>query len=137
MGSLRQSLLRDAPRDPSFVLFLAALVLCLFQSADQPGSISHSAGTTVTVVPSDVALIALAAAVATRIARRRAFPRQALALTVAALVFAGVVFLTAAMNGSTAFVAGAKLVELAALMVGAVSSSTRPSDCGSSWRCSR
>lgn len=120
MGSLRQSLLRDAPRDPSFVLFLVALALCLFQSADQPGFDLPFGSTTVTVVPADIALLALAAATAVRIIERRVFPRQALGLTVAALVFAALIFLTAVANGSTAAVAGAKLVELAALMVGAV-----------------
>lgn len=120
MGSLRQSLLRDAAGDPTFVLFLVAVALCLFQSADQPGVDAGLGQTTVTIVPSDVVLAALAIAVAIRIGRRRTFPRQAVALTVAALVFAALVVLTAATNGSTAFVAAAKLVELAVLMVGAI-----------------
>ena len=131
MGSLRQSLLREAPGDPSFWLFLAALTLCLFQSADQPGFDLGFASTTLSVVPADIALLALAAATAVRLIGRRAFPPQALWLTVAALVFAALVFLTAVANGSTAAVAGAKLVELAALMVGRSCSSTRRSGCGS------
>ena len=77
MGSLRQSLLRDAAGDPTFVLFLVAVALCLFQSADQPGVDAGLGQTTVTVVPSDVVLAALAIAVAIRIGRRRTFPSGA------------------------------------------------------------
>jgi hypothetical protein len=120
MGSLRQSSLRDAPRDLTFVLFLATLVLCLFKSTDQPGIDLPLGGTTATIVPGDVALLALAAAVAVRIARRQSFPREALWLTVTGLVFAGVILASAATNGATPFVTATKLVELMALMVGAV-----------------
>jgi hypothetical protein len=118
MGSLRQSILRDAARDRSFALFLVTLVLCLFRAADQPGFDVGLGGTSLTFVPADAALGALAVAVALRLLGRRAYPRAASALTVAALVLAGLIVLSAVGNGSTALVAAAKLAELAALLVG-------------------
>lgn len=117
MGSLRQSILREAARDRSFALFLVTLVLSLFRAADQPGFDVSLAGTTLTFVPADLALGALAVAVALRIVHRASYPRAAAGLTGAALVLAAVIAASAAGNGSTALVAAAKLVELAALLV--------------------
>jgi hypothetical protein len=117
MGSLRQSLLREAARDRSFVLFLVTLVLCLFRAADQPGLDISLAGTSLTFVPADLALGALAVAVAFRLARVGAYPPAATALTAAALALACLIAVSAVGNGSTALVAAAKLTELAALLV--------------------
>ncbi len=120
MARLRQSLVRDAAADPPFILFLVAVAASLIRAADQPGLDLELGSTSVTVVATDVVLAALAVTLAVRIVRTRRYPREAAALTAAAAVLGGLIVVTAALNGAGAFVAAAKLVELATLLVGAV-----------------
>jgi hypothetical protein len=120
MARLRQSLVRDAAADPAFLLFLGAVAASLIRAADQPGIDLEIVGTSVTIVLTDVLLAMLAVMVAARIVRTRHYPRQAAALTTAAVVLAGLIVVTALPNSAGAFVSAAKLVELAALLVGAV-----------------
>lgn len=120
MGGLRQRIVRDATRDTTFMLFLVALVLSLVRARDQPGLDVTVGSETITVIPADLALVALGISVAVRCGRRRSYPRPAVPLTAAALVFAGLVVATAVVNGGTAFVAAGKLVELATLMIGGI-----------------
>lgn len=120
MARLRQSLVGDAAADPAFFLFLGAVATSLIRAADQPGLDLEIGSTSITIVLTDVVLAVLAVTVAARIVRTRHYPRQAAALTAAAVVLAGLIVVTAALNSGSAFVTAVKLVELAALLVGAV-----------------
>ena len=117
MGHLRQSAIREA-RDPAFAILLAAIGVSLVKATDQPGLSVGLAATSLRIVLSDVLLACLAVALALRIVRTRTYPRRAALLTITALAFAALILTTALANGSTAFVAGGKLVSLAALLVG-------------------
>lgn len=107
-------------RNPAFALLLVAIAASFVKAVDQPGFSLSAGGTSVRIVVSDLLLAALAVVVVVRVWRRRSYPRSALALTVAAAVFAGLVVVTAVANGSTALVAAGKLVTLGALLVGCV-----------------
>jgi hypothetical protein len=120
MGRFRQSTMRNALADPVFLLWLAAIALSLLRAADLPGIELHAGGTAVTVVPTDIALVALAVSLGARIVRTGRYPRAAVATTAAAGAFALLILGTGAANGSSPFVAAGKLVELVTLLVAAV-----------------
>jgi hypothetical protein len=119
MGRLFQSAVKEA-RDPAFTLLLAAMVLSLVKAVDQPGVTLTIGSASVRIVVSDVLLAMLAAVIVVRVARRRVFPRQSVALGLAGLAFALLILASALGNGSTAFVAAGKLTILATLLFGCV-----------------
>ncbi len=106
-------------RSPRVALLLFTLALCLVRAPDQPGLAIGIGGTSARVVPGDVALAVLLVVALLELARRR-LPRAAWPTLVAAAAFCALVLATAAANGASAFVAGGKLVELAALGLGTV-----------------
>jgi hypothetical protein len=120
MFRLRQSMLRSALADPVFLLFLGAIVLSLIKAVNLPGAEFNAGGSSVTVVPTDVVLVALAVALAARIARTRRYPRAAAAVTGTAAAFGALIVLTGAANGASALITSGKLVEIATLLVAAV-----------------
>ncbi len=107
--------MRSSPRN----IFLVAVALSLWRAVDQPSLDIRFGGTTASLVPTDLALVALAVScvVATlqQGARRIGWPWLA-----AGGCFVLLVLGTALANGAAAFVAGAKVTELAALSLGAL-----------------
>ncbi len=120
MFRLRQSMTRSDLTDPVFLLFLGAIVLSLIKAVDMPGVDIGVGGSSVTLVPTDVVLAALAVALGVRIARARHYPRAAAAVTGAAAALGALIVLTGATNGSSALITSVKLVEFATLLVAAV-----------------
>jgi hypothetical protein len=104
-------------RSPRFALLIVTLAFCLVRARDQPGLDVSFGNTTATIVPADVLLFALACVALWTIART-GFPPGSIPAIAAAAVFCLILAGTAATNGSVAFVAGVKLVELAALGLG-------------------
>jgi hypothetical protein len=116
--ALKQMALWPQMRDAPYALFLVTVALCLVRARDQPSVDVRLGGTTVSIVPGDVALVTLAIVAllkARRISLRGAWPALLFGAAFCALLVG-----TAAANGATAFVAGAKVVELAALALGAI-----------------
>jgi len=105
-------------RVPRIALLLVTIAVCLIRARDQPSVDVGVGGTTASVVPGDVLLVALAV-VSLRELARRGMPRDARPALFAAAGFCALVLVTAATNGATALVSGGKLVELAALALGA------------------
>ena len=85
-----------------------------------PGADIVVGGSSVTVVPTDIVLAALAVGLVARIVRSRHYPRGAVALTACAGALAALIVLTGAANGTTALITSVKLVELATLLVASV-----------------
>src|SRR5881397_2869488 len=102
--------LRVAP----VALFLIAVALSLVRARDQPGLDVSLGGTSASVVPGDVALFALFVLAAAQLRHLRG-SRLALASLIVLFAF---LLGSAATNGATAFVSGAKLGELAVLTLG-------------------
>jgi O-antigen ligase len=120
VAALRQiELWRQSSRSFAFALFLATVALSFVRARDQPSVDVTLGGTTASLVPADVALVALAV-VSLAVLRRERIALGARAVVVTAAVFCALVLGTAAANGSTALVAAGKLVELAALGFGAL-----------------
>jgi len=120
MAALREiELWRQAGRSRAFALLLGAIALCFVRARDQPSLDVGVGGTTASIVPADVALAALAVAALVALARDRGW-LSARWVVVAAAAFCTLILATAAANGTEAFVAGAKLVELSALGLGAL-----------------
>jgi hypothetical protein len=118
-GLRHLELWRQAARSWQFALFLAALALSLVRAPDQPSLDVGIAGTTVSIVPADVALAALAVVAAAALARDGLARASRWALA-AATVFLALVLVTAAANGAVAFVAAGKLTLLGALGLGSL-----------------
>jgi hypothetical protein len=110
---------RQAGRSRTFALLLGTIALCLVRARDQPSLDVGIGGTTASIVPADVALAALAVAAVVTLAPDRDWWTARWAV-VAAAAFCLLVLGTAAANGTEALVAGAKLVELSALALGAL-----------------
>lgn len=106
-------------RDPLTSAFLATLLVSLIRAPQQP-SLTFTAGTSVSVNPSDVALVVLGLWTLGRFARHRDLPRPAWPVLMAGAVFCACVLVSAATNGAGAFVAAGKLIEMAALALAAV-----------------
>src|SRR5438445_79886 len=106
-------------RDGRFAVFLATVALCLIRARDQPSIDVGIGGTTAAIVPADIALIALAV-VALVVISKRGLDRAAWPAAIAGALFCAWLLATAAVNGATAFVSGAKIVELVALALGAI-----------------
>lgn len=105
-------------RSPRFALLIATLAFCLVRARNQPGLDLSIGSTTATVVPADVLLLALACVAVWTIVDA-GFPPGSKPAIASAVAFCLLVLGTGLANGSAAFVAGAKLTELAALGLGA------------------
>jgi len=108
---------RQASQSRAYGLFLVTVGLALVRSRDQPSVDIGFVGTTVSVVATDAALGALAVVAIVVLTRERVGAHAVLATATA---FVGLVLLTGAVNGAAAFVSAGKLVELAALGLGAL-----------------
>jgi hypothetical protein len=118
VAALRQiELWRQAAQSRAYALFLVTVALSFVRSRDQPSVDVGFSGTTISVVATDVALVTLAVVSVVVLTREHVGAR---AVVVTAGLFAGIVLLTGAKNGATAFVSAGKLVELAALGLGAL-----------------
>ena len=106
--------------EPSFLVFCGALILSLIRARDMPHAGVTIGSTEVDVTPTDVALLTLAVVCILRLAGRGSLPRPARAPLFAAIAFAGWLLLSSALNGLTALVAAAKLLEYGALALGLV-----------------
>jgi hypothetical protein len=100
-------------------VLLAAVVLCLLRARDQPGVAVSFGGSSASIVPADLVLVALLAVVAVELARRR-LERASWPAALAGLAFSGLIVVTAASNGASALIAGTKLAELAVLGLGTI-----------------
>ncbi len=118
MSAISDMVLWRRLRSPSFALLAATIALALVRARDQPGVAISVGGTSATVVPGDVALAALFVLSVAVLARRAVTGMWW--VVAPAVVFCGLVVGTAAANGSAELVAGVKLVELAALGLGAI-----------------
>ena len=110
--------LRRWAGDPSFAVYLVAVVLCLLRARDLPTVTFAVAGSDVSVGPADVALLLVAVLAVRRLRGRR--PVQAPALLGASFAFAALVLLSSLPNGATAFTAAAKLAEFFVLTLATV-----------------
>ena len=108
---------RLAVLEPSYLLLLVTVAVCLVRAPDQPSVTFDAATTTLTVTPADVLLFVLLVTVAVRAARTRRLPSGGRAGVAAVLAFAAWLGLTSLANGADAAVAAGKLVELAVLSV--------------------
>src|SRR5829696_6320570 len=111
-GALRRSL-----EGVAFPIFLVTVVLCLFRARDLPSVDLGIGGTEFSIGPADVALLATTMLAVLRLRARRSLPSRELLL--AAAVFAGLMLVSSIPNGAVAIAATGKLVELAALTLGA------------------
>lgn len=123
MPSLLPRALGQSAGDASFLVFLVTTVLCLFRAPDLPALEVGVAGG-VDVTPADIGLAVTAVLAVVRLRKRRRLP--ALPLLVALGAFAAAIALSSLANGGEAIVAAGKLVELAALTLGAVAFLDRP-----------
>ena len=109
--------LRRPASDLSFSVFLVTVLLCLLRSRDLPSVDFGAGGTTVSVGPADVALLATLVLAVLRLRARRTLPSPW--LLAAAAMFALLIVASAIPNGAGAMTAAGKLSELAALCLGA------------------
>ena len=112
--------LRRSLRDPLFVAFLVTMLVSLIRAPDQPDLTVSAGSTSLSITPSDVALVLLGLWTLGRVVRRRDLPRRSWPVLLTAAVFAAWILVTAAVNGSDAFVAAGKFVEIGVLMLCAV-----------------
>jgi hypothetical protein len=106
-------------RSKRFALLLVTLACCLVRARDQPSLDVAIGSTQASIVPADVLLVVLALVALRELARHSSAFRLGLA-PVAAVAFCLLILATGAANGATAFVSGAKVVELVALGLGVV-----------------
>ena len=104
-------------RSGRFALLLAALAFCLVRARDQPSVNVGLGSTQASVVPGDILLVVLGLVALWTLARQPQTRATWIALAGAA-AFCLLVLGTGAANSASAFVSGAKLVELAALCLG-------------------
>jgi hypothetical protein len=105
-------------RSPRFALLLLTIAFCLVRARDQPSVDIHVGATTAAIVPGDILLLVLAIACLAAILERKLDRDLRFAVGGAGL-FIVILVVSAAANGSTAFVAGVKLTELSVLGLGA------------------
>jgi MFS family permease len=118
---VRSGLSRLPAERIAFALFLSALTLSLVRSTEQPDLTIGVGGTSVDIVPTDVALLVLAVVVLALLGRELAGRvRRRPLLLVTAAAFAAWLLLSAVPNGGSAFVSAAKVCELAVLGAAAV-----------------
>lgn len=109
--------LRRPASDLSFSVFLVTVLTSLLRSRDLPSIDFGAAGTTVSVEPADVALLATTVLATLRLRARRTLPSPWLLAATAA--FALLIVASSIPNGAAALTAAGKLSELAALTLGA------------------
>ena len=119
MTALRHLELSWQLRDRRFALFLVTVALCLIRARDQPSIDVGIGSTTARIVPADIALVVLAV-VALAAISKRGLERAAWAAAISGTLFCVWLLATAVVNGASAFVSGAKVVELVALALGAI-----------------
>ena len=115
---LRRALEWWAVPDPSFLVFLVAVVLSLIRARDLPSVDVGVGGADVSLGPVDLALAATAVLAAWRLRARRTLPAPKLVLAGAA--FALLIVVSAVANGADALTSAGRLSELFALTLGAV-----------------
>lgn len=101
-------------------LYLLTVLVSLIRAPNLPSATVHVGSTSVSVNPSDGLLVILGVCVLAQVIRQRLLPRPSLVVLVPLAVFALWIMVTAAANGSEAFVAAGKFVELAVLSVATV-----------------
>jgi hypothetical protein len=111
-------LLRRLPRDPSFHVFLATVLFCLFRSRQLPHVEVSAGGTELELGLTDLGLAATGVLALVRLGRLRYLPSPWLAA--AAVVLAALVVVSSLPNGADAISAALKLTALAALTLGAI-----------------
>ncbi len=114
------SYLRRSLNDALFDAFLVTLLISLVRAPDQPDVTLSAGSTSLSITPSDVSLIVLGVWTLARVIRRRDLPRRSWPILSTAALFAGWILVTAALNGSDAFVSAGKFVEIGVLMLCAV-----------------
>ncbi|HZP72746.1 MAG TPA: hypothetical protein VFA97_05125 [Gaiellaceae bacterium] len=119
MAAIKDMALWRQLRSPGSALLLLTTALCLIRANSQPGLDVRLGGTTATVVPGDVALLALFILCVASVARH-GLVRSSRAAACAATAFCALVVITGATNGSAPLVASVKVVELAVLALGAL-----------------
>jgi hypothetical protein len=107
-------------RDLPFLSLVIATAAGMVRTVDQPDTALSVAGTTVSIVPTDVAFAVLAGFCALRLLGRAALPRPARAMTAAAAALFGWLLLSSLLHGFDAFVGAARLAEYGVLALGAV-----------------
>jgi O-antigen ligase len=117
MPSPLSRVLRRPASDPFFFVFLVTVVLCLLRAEDLPSVDFDAAGTTFSIGPADVALLATAVLAALRLRARRVLPSPW--LLAATIAFAVLIVASALPNGASALTAAGKAAELVALSLGA------------------
>jgi hypothetical protein len=105
-------------RSPRFALLLLTLAFCLVRARDQPSIDIGIGSTTAAVIPADILLVALGLTCLATIVKS-GLGRELWLPVGAAAVFSGILVVSAAVNGSSALVAGVKVTELTALGLGA------------------
>jgi hypothetical protein len=125
MTRLRHEEPRLPGRDVPFLVLCVALALSLVRSINQPELTVHVFGNSLTFVPADVALAALAVLCVQRLLDRRSLPRPARAITATGTAFGAWLLLSSAVSGGAAFIGAAKLVEYGLLALGLILFVTR------------
>jgi O-Antigen ligase len=111
-------LARRLPRDLSFHVFLATVLLCLFRSRQLPQVEVALGGADLDIGPADVGLALTAVLALVRLRTLRTLPSPW--LLAASFLFAALVVVSSLPNGATAVTAALKLAGLSALTLGAV-----------------
>lgn len=106
-------------RQPVYGLFLLTLAVCLIRAPNLPSLDVDAGGTTLSLTPADVLLLALLGAMVWTLATRPWPVRGTIVVLAAAGVFAAWLLGSSIPNGADAFVAAGKLVELAVLALAA------------------
>src|SRR5215831_5937369 len=112
-------------RDVPFLVLCVALGLSLVRSINQPHVTFHAVGQSITVVPADIALAALAFCCVLRLLDRRTLPRPARAITAAGVAFGAWLLISSAASDGAAFVGAAKLLEYGVIPLGVILFVTR------------
>jgi hypothetical protein len=107
-------------RDVPFLVLCIALGLSLVRSINQPELTVHALGNSITFVPADAALAALAVLCARRLLERRTLPRPARAITATGAAFGLWLLISSAISGGSAFIGAAKLLEYGLLPLGVI-----------------
>jgi O-Antigen ligase len=99
--------------------FLVATAVSLFRAPDLPHVTMNLGSTSISVTIADLALALLGLAAVVRLVVRRSLPRRTWLLLGVATVLSVLMLISAAGNGSTAFIATGKLILLGALALAA------------------
>jgi hypothetical protein len=125
MTRLRHEEPRPPGRDVPFLVLCVALGLSLVRSINQPEVTVHVAGNSITLVPADLALAALALFCVLRLLDRRTLPRPARAITATGAAFGVWLLISSAASSSSAFIGASKLLEYGVLALGIILFVTR------------